>query len=100
MKTYTVLKFTDAIHCKEDKTFSSFTKAIHYIENLLSQITAVGVEKNGHYFTTKWYYKEYYTDIEWAQILLNKKDIEHTYYRNHKISDLIYSYGIKVTEIY
>lgn len=97
MKTYTVIRFTDAVHGHEDKTFSSFGKALLYIEANLGEITEIAKFTDGKYWESKWYHKDYFTSVKWSKILLNKKNLESNHYmKKHSL----YAYGIKVTEVF
>lgn len=93
MKIYQVLNFSDAIHCKEDKAFTSFPKALQYIEKQMGGITHIKVNKDGKYWESSWHYKKYSTDVEWAKILLDRKDLENRRYMNRDC------YGIRIIEV-
>ena len=93
-KVYTVTKYSDAIHYKEVKTFSNFSKAMNFIEED-GEIIEIKVEK-GCYWECEWFYKEYDTSVEWAKKILNRKNLENKRYitKNRKF------YGIKITEVF
>ena len=93
MKVYRVLKYSDAIHYQEDKTFSSFPKALRYIEKQLNGITHIRDDLNGKYWKGTWYYKKYYSEVEWAEILTDRKNIENRKYLNY------HCYSIEVIEV-
>lgn len=96
MKVYTVIKFSDMIHGKEDKTFSSFNKALHYIENELIEIDTIHSFKNGEYWNGKTYEKESLSDVKWAKILLHRNSTQETHYYG---KNKFYNYSIKIVEV-
>ena len=96
MKVYTVIKFSDMIHGKEDKTFSSFNKALRYIENELTEIDTIHSFKNGEYWNGRTYEKENWSDVKWAEILLRRNNTQETHYYG---KNKFYNYSIKIVEV-
>ena len=96
MKVYTVVKFSDMIHGKEDKTFSSFKKALCYIESELTEIVKIHSFKNGEYWNGRTYDKETWSEVEWAEILLRRNNAQETHYYG---KNKFYNYSIKVVEV-
>lgn len=93
MKIYTVKKFMDRNHYKEDKSFSNFKEALLYIENQLTEIFAISIDRD---FDTAWFYKDRNTTVEWAEKLFNKVGLEESHFHN---KNKTVSYGIKVVEV-
>lgn len=97
MKVYTVCKQEDAIRYKEEKTFSSYTKALNYIEEKVGgEITKIRVDEKGHYWEGEWYYKKYYSSVNWAKKILTRSENNEIKYFGKKYE----GYSIKATKVF
>lgn len=73
MYVYSVIEMNSFGHDTELKTFSNLVKALNFIEETSGTITHINKCK------VNWY-KEYCTEAKWAEVLLDKKDLNSTYY--------------------
>lgn len=99
MKVYTVIENT-SYGSKPIKTFSSFAKALKEIENICGEITAIVAPDVKRPLSDVWYHKEYYSTVDWAKILLNKRFINCARYGNPCGCYLLTSYTIKAVEVF
>ena len=101
MKVYTVIHYDDAVHTQTVDTFSSFKKALNYINDQLNGIDVITIRpKMCEYWKKKFFYKENYSNIDWSYMLLKQNKIENTIYsKKGKNGYCIDSFGIKVINV-
>ncbi len=93
MYVYSVIAMNSFGHDMELKTFSSLVKALTFIEETDGIITHIIKGK------VNWY-KENCTEAKWAEILLDKKDLEHTYYFPARSPHVTNWYQINKKKVY
>jgi len=95
-KVYQVIKYSDAIHSKEDLTFSSFSKALQYISVQLNGINIIRDEQEGEYWKGTWHYKKYTNEVSWSEILVSRENMGNRKYMGNESQ---YIYAIRPIEI-
>lgn len=95
-KVYQVRKYSDAIHSKEDLTFSSFSKALQYISVQLNGITIIKDEPEGKYWEGTWYYKKYTNEVSWSELLISRENMGN---RKYMGNESLYIYTIRPIEV-
>jgi hypothetical protein len=97
MKTYTVIKMPAIGVPREEKTFSSFSKALLYIEQELDGIERISKYPDGKWWQAHSYEKRCYSEIAWNKMVLNSSEAENTTYGKFYQGD---EYVIKVRKVY
>lgn len=95
-KVYQVIKYSDAIHSKEDLTFSNFSKALQYISVQLNGINIIKDEPEGKYWEGTWHYKKYTNEVSWSELLVSRENMGN---RKYMGNEPLYIYAIRPIEV-
>lgn len=96
MKIYTTFENTSYSR-KPLKSFTSFNKALHEVENLCGEILIINTPSERNPYDKNWYYKFSFSDVQWATLLLNRKNIGKACFFGKRKG---VSYSIEETEVF